>query len=195
MLKLLDLQPTKRWNLLPAAPPALLTAASENPHLVQVLYNRGLTSAAEMRAFLTQSDVVRANPNRLRDMDVAVVRILIAIARSETICVYGDFDADGVTSTALMVTALQAAGARVGPYIPGRVDEGYGLNVDAISRIAQKATLIVTVDCGMRSTREVEHANALGVDVIITDHHTVGSELPPALAVINPRRCRLPQSL
>jgi single-stranded-DNA-specific exonuclease len=187
-----NLLPTKHWKLLPAAPPALIASVSEHPLLVQVLYNRGLASAGEIHAFLTQSDIVRANPNRLRDMDVAVTRILQAIARQEVICVYGDFDADGVTSTALMVTALQAAGGRVGPYIPDRVDEGYGLNVDAITRIAQQAQLIVTVDCGMRSTAEVEHANALGVDVIITDHHTVGAHLPPALAVINPRRSDCP---
>ncbi len=128
------------------------------------------------------------DPHRLRDVDVAVARIVQAIDRGEPICVYGDFDADGVTSTALMVTALQAAGGNVGPYIPDRVDEGYGLNVDAIERIAGKATLIVTVDCGMRSIVEVERANALGVDVIITDHHTVGGVLPPALAVVNPQR-------
>ena len=187
-----SLLPTKHWNMLPAASPALLASVPEHPLLVQVLYNRGLVSAAEMRAFLTQNDVVRANPNRLRDMDIAVARILKAIGGKEVICVYGDFDADGVTATALMVTALQAAGAQVGPYIPDRVDEGYGLNVGAIETIAQKATLIVTVDCGMRSTAEVARANALGVDVIITDHHSVGAFLPPALAVINPRRSDCP---
>lgn len=186
------LLPAKKWNLLPTASDALLAAVPEHPLLTQVLFNRGLTTPAEMRAFLTQSDIVRTNPNRLRDMDVAVARILQAIARREVICVYGDFDADGVTSTALMVTALQAAGAQVGPYIPDRVDEGYGLNVDAIERIAARAQLIVTVDCGMRSIAEVERANALGVDVIITDHHTVGALLPPALAVINPRRSDCP---
>ena len=89
-------------------------------------------------------------------------------------------------ATVLLVTALQAAGGHVGPYIPDRVDEGYGLNMDAIDRIAQQARLLVTVDCGIRSVAEVAHANARGLEVIVTDHHTVGPELPPALAVINP---------
>ncbi|MCB0185817.1 MAG: single-stranded-DNA-specific exonuclease RecJ, partial [Caldilineaceae bacterium] len=107
---------------------------------------------------------------------------------------YGDFDADGVTATALLVSALQAAGGRVGPYIPDRVDEGYGLNLEAIERIAQQATLLVTVDCGMRSVAEVALAKTLGLDVIITDHHSVGPVLPPALAVINPRRKDCPSN-
>jgi single-stranded-DNA-specific exonuclease len=93
-----------------------------------------------------------------------------------------------VTSTALLVHALQAAGGQVGPYIPDRVDEGYGLNVEAIDHIAHKASLMITVDCGIRAVDEVAHAQAQGLDVIITDHHSVGPVLPQALAVINPRR-------
>ncbi|MCB0161332.1 MAG: single-stranded-DNA-specific exonuclease RecJ, partial [Caldilineaceae bacterium] len=115
-----------------------------------------------------------------------------AIETGEIICVYGDFDADGVTATALLVNALQAAGARVGSYIPDRVDEGYGLNLDAITRIARQATVLVTVDCGIRSVAEVRHARDLGLDVIVTDHHSVGAHLPPGLAVINPRRADCP---
>jgi single-stranded-DNA-specific exonuclease len=141
-----------------------------------------------MRDFLDTNQIELVDPYRLRDMTAAVERILHAIRQREVICVYGDFDADGVTATALLVTALQSAGARVGSYIPDRVDEGYGLHVDAIERIARTAQLIVTVDCGMRSSTEVRRAMDLGLDVIITDHHTVGPELPPALAVINPRR-------
>ena len=137
---------------------------------------------------MTRSDAVRENPYKLKDMVPAVNRILQAIKQEEVICVYGDFDADGVSSTALLVTALQLAGGRVGPYIPDRVDEGYGLNMDALTRVAQKAQLMITVDCGIRSVAEVRHAMQHGMDVIVTDHHSVGSELPPALAVINPRR-------
>jgi single-stranded-DNA-specific exonuclease len=122
-------------------------------------------------------------------MDRAVERILQALQKGEIICVYGDFDADGVTSTTLLVEALQAAGGRVGAYIPDRVDEGYGLNVQSITeRIAGKAQLIITVDCGIRSTEEVAAAVGIGLDVIVTDHHSVGRDLPPALAVINPQR-------
>ncbi len=165
-----------------------MESVPEHQLLVQVLYNRGLNSAAEINAFLRGIDAVQENPYKLRDMTPAVARIVEAIDRGETICVYGDFDADGVTATALLVTALQAAGGRVGPYIPDRVDEGYGLNLDAIERIAQQAKLIITVDCGIRSLREVARAVELGLDVIVTDHHSVGPTLPGALAVVNPRR-------
>ena len=125
---------------------------------------------------------------KLRDMTQAVRRILKALQKQETICVYGDFDVDGVASTALLVIALQALGGHVGPYIPDRVDEGYGLNVDAVLRIAGQAQLLITVDCGIRSLYEVACAVEHHLDVIVTDHHSVGKELPPALAVINPRR-------
>lgn len=179
---------TKNWAIYDPAPLALLEAIPEHSLLVQVLYNRGLRSAAEVSAFLTGNDAVRENPYKLRDMVPAVQRLLRAIEKNETICVYGDFDADGVSSTALLVSALQAAGGRVGPYIPDRVDEGYGLNLEAIERIATQAKVLVTVDCGIRSVAEVSRAMALGMDVIVTDHHTVGATLPPALAVINPRR-------
>jgi single-stranded-DNA-specific exonuclease len=179
---------TKRWTILPAAPDAFLSAVPEHPLLAQVLYNRGLTTPAAAQRFLATQDVTVDNPYRLRDMTPAVQRILHAIQRGETICVYGDFDVDGVSATALLVSALQVAGARVGPYIPNRVDEGYGLNLDAIGRIAQTAQVLVTVDCGIRSVAEVAYARQVGLDVIVTDHHTVGRELPPALAVINPRR-------
>lgn len=158
----------------------------EHPLLVQVLYHRGLTSA--IAAFLAGRRAVRENPYRLRDMAVAVTRILRAIEVGETICVYSDFDADGVTATTLLVSTLRIAGAHVGSYIPDRVDEGYGLNVEAIEHIAGQAKLIITVDCGMRSVAQVQRACALGLDVIITDHHSLGSEMPPALALINPRR-------
>lgn len=179
---------THRWRISPPAPDSFLSQVPEHPLLVQVLYNRGLRTPAEIKSFLEGSDAVRENPYRLRDMAPAVTRILSAIEAGEIICVYGDFDADGVTATALMTAALQAAGGKVGPYIPDRVDEGYGLNLDAVERIAQKAKLMITVDCGIRSVAEVERATALGMDVIVTDHHSVGAVLPSALAVINPRR-------
>ncbi len=179
---------TKTWVVAPPAPPDLIAAVPEHPLLVQILFNRGLRTASEMSAFLNHTDAIKENPYRLRDMAEAVTRLVRAIEKGEVICVYGDFDADGVSATALLVTALQAAGGRVGPYIPDRVDEGYGLNVDAIERVASQAQLMVTVDCGIRSVAEVQLANQLGLDVIITDHHSVGPTLPPALAVINPRR-------
>jgi single-stranded-DNA-specific exonuclease len=180
---------SKRWQHYPAAPEHFLSAASEHPVLMQILYNRGVRDASAIRDFLNGEDAVLENPYRLVDMDKAVLRILQAIQTREVICVYGDFDADGVTATALLVEALQAAGGRVGAYIPDRVDEGYGLNVASIQeRIIGKATLLITVDCGIRSVAEVNAAVAMGLDVIITDHHSVGPELPLARAVINPQR-------
>ena len=170
---------------MPNCPRSLTQQALE---LMDVPVSRGLRSSAEVKAFLAGIDAVRENPYKLRDMTPAVSRIIRAIERGETICVYGDFDADGVTATALLVTALQAAGGRVGPYIPDRVDEGYGLNLDALERIATRAQLVITVDCGIRSIVEVARAVQLGLDVIVTDHHSVGPQLPAALAVINPRR-------
>ena len=178
----------KRWTIYPPAPGEFLRENAEHPLLLQVLYNRGLRTPRQVRNFLTGEDAVLENPFRLCDMENAAARILSAIRREETICVYGDFDADGVCATALLVSALQCIGGRVGPYIPDRVDEGYGLNLDALSAIAAKAKLLITVDCGIRSVAEVAHARALGMDVIITDHHSIGPVLPPALAVINPRR-------
>jgi len=129
------------------------------------------------------------NPFRLKGMHRAVDRIRHAIRRQEPIVVYGDFDADGVTASALLVSVLRALGARVRVYIPHRVDEGYGLNANAVRKVsAAGARLLITVDCGIRSIREVQYAQSLGMDVIVTDHHSIGPELPPALAVINPRR-------
>lgn len=179
---------TKNWIVLEPAPEAFLRSLPEHRLLMQVLYNRGMRSADEVAAFLAADDAVVENPYRLRDMTAAVERLLCAIESGETLCVYGDFDADGVCATALLVSALQSAGARVGAYIPNRVDEGYGLNQDAIAMIAQKAQVLITVDCGIRSVNEVEYAISLGMDVIVTDHHTIGAKLPPAVAVINPRR-------
>lgn len=182
----------KNWRLYDPAPEDYLRGIAELPLLLQVLYNRGLRQGDEIRDFLGRDDAVVENPYRLPDMEAAVARLLAAIERKETICVYGDFDADGVAATALLVSALQLAGGRVGPYIPDRVDEGYGLNLDAIESIASKAQLMVTVDCGIRSVAEIAYARRLGLDVVVTDHHSIGPELPPALAVINPRRAGSP---
>ncbi len=180
------------WLIQEAAPQSFIECLPEHPLLMQVLYNRGMRDADEARSFLEGNDVVIENPFRMVDMTPAVNRIVRAIEAKEVICVYGDFDADGVTATALLTSALQAAGAQAGPYIPDRVDEGYGLNLDAIERISAKANLVITVDCGIRSLAEVELAKSLGLDVIITDHHSVGPELPRALAVVNPRRADCP---
>lgn len=163
-----------------------------HPVLAQILYNRGFTEPAQAELFL-RGETPPGDPFRMRGMAQAVGRTRRAIKRREPIVVYGDFDADGVTSTVLLVTVLRALGAVVAPYIPHRVDEGYGLNDAALRGLARKGVkLVITVDCGIRSIREVEVGAQAGLDMIITDHHSVGTEVPDALAVINPKQsdCR-----
>jgi len=184
----------ERWQLLPLAPEAHLARFPHlSPLLVQLLYNRGITAPAEVEAFLA-GEFEEDNPFRLKGMREAVTRIRKAIRAGEPIVVYGDFDADGVTATALLVQTLASLGAaKVEPYIPNRIEEGYGLNCDALRRLAsQGAKLIVTVDCGIRSIEEVSYGNRLGLDIIITDHHSVPERLPPALAIINPKQADCP---
>ncbi len=165
--------------------------------LAQVLYNRGLTTLPEVQAFLDGRYLPETDPFLLPDMDTAVERIARAIRDGESIVIYGDFDADGVTSAVLLTQALRGLGAErknVRPYIPDRVDEGYGLNFDALTRIKEEfgADLVITVDCGIRSVQEVQHGRDIGLDVIITDHHSIGPHLPPANAIINPKRADSP---
>ncbi|MFZ1629135.1 MAG: single-stranded-DNA-specific exonuclease RecJ [Anaerolineae bacterium] len=183
----------KIWKIAEPAPPAFLAQA---PHLhrilAQILFNRGLRDPAAIESFLQGITLVK-NPYNLKGLPEAVTRIRRALRQGERIAVYGDFDADGVTATTLLVQTLRACGGQVEPYIPHRVDEGYGLNNRALTFLRQQGfALVITVDCGIRSVAEAEHARALGLDLIITDHHHVGAELPDALAVINPRQpgCR-----
>lgn len=182
-----------RWHVKPTLPHALRQAFQHvHPVLLQVLYNRGLSDAATMQAFLEGHYLESRDPYLLPDMEQAVARIVRAMDEDQQIVIYGDFDADGVTSTVLLTQALRGFGlerSQVIPYIPDRVDEGYGLNVDALTRLREKgADLVITVDCGVRSIAEVDHANEIGLDIIVTDHHSVGSRLPAASAVINPKR-------
>ena len=165
---------SKRWDISPPVPRRQLDRLSQlHPLLVQILFNRGVTDPEEADAFLNG----RArfdDPFRMQGIPEAVARIRAAIRSGEPIVVYGDFDADGVTSTALLVQALTALGAHVSPYIPHRVDEGYGLHNDALDKIAAAgARLVITVDCGIRSPVEVAHGQALGLDMIVTDHHSI----------------------
>lgn len=163
-----------------------------HPVLRRILYNRGLTQPGEIQSFLANHYLQSRDPFRLADMERAVARIDRGLQDGEMIVVYGDFDADGVTSTVLLTETLRAMTddrRLIVPYIPDRVDEGYGLNLEALTTLRRKgASLIISVDCGVRSPVEVAHAAAIGLDMIITDHHSLGRELPPALAVINPKR-------
>ncbi len=185
-----------RWHVAPEIRPPtrpLRTAGDAvRPVLRQILYNRGLQNPADIQAFLSNHYLLTRDPYRLADMDQAVDRIARAIRTGETIVIYGDFDADGVTATVLLTEALRAMAddrRLIVPYIPDRVDEGYGLNLEALTTLRQKgANLVISVDCGIRSPVEAAHAQAIGLDMIITDHHSLGRALPPAVAVINPKR-------
>ncbi|MCB9078433.1 MAG: single-stranded-DNA-specific exonuclease RecJ [Anaerolineaceae bacterium] len=181
--------PSKRWEVSPRAPAAHFTKFSDLPPLiVQILYNRGITTPEDVHNFLTHR-WTDDDPFALRGMAPAVERLRRAIAQHESIAVYGDYDADGVTATALMMHVLTALGANAQAYIPNRFEEGYGLNNEALAELAGRGVkVVVTVDCGIRSVREVAYGNSLGLDLIITDHHTVGEQLPPALAAINPKQ-------
>jgi len=181
--------PAKRWAICPPAPADHIRRFNYLPPLVvQLLYNRGLTSREEIDDFMA-CRIRDDNPFALAGMNEAVARIRLAIKREEKIAIYGDFDADGVTATALLVETLCALGGQAQPYIPDRVDEGYGINCGALKRLADEGvTLVVTVDCGIRSVEEIAYGRRLGLDIIVTDHHSVGHTLPPAVACINPRR-------
>ncbi|HVU13770.1 MAG TPA: single-stranded-DNA-specific exonuclease RecJ [Phototrophicaceae bacterium] len=183
----------KHWLITPAVEADILRRyRGMSLVLAQVLYNRGLTEPGEAYNFLNADDPVSGGLLRIKgkkpSIDKAVSRIRRAIKQKELIVVYGDFDADGVTSTVLLVQALKALGANVHAYIPHRVDEGYGLNSEALLKLARKGVkLVITVDCGIRSVEDVEDGKSYGLDIIITDHHSVGADIPDALAVINPK--------
>ena len=154
----------------------------------QILYNRGIQSKDEVEFFINGTLENLMNPSDLSDVDKGVERILKAKGNNETIWIYGDYDVDGITSTSLCYLALKELEINVKYYIPLR-DEGYGLNKDALNYIKEEGgNLIITVDCGISSISEVEHCNALGMDMIITDHHEINNELPTAHAIINPKR-------
>ena len=237
-----------KWVLAPAAPAELAGSFGVLPIVAQIMYSRGLASPTAVHEFL-HPELAEHDPFRLQGMTQAVARIRRALSQQEPIAVYGDYDVDGVTATALLVHVLRALGGEAFPYIPHRVEEGYGLNLEAIQRLHTKviemrwqssgipslhaqstadlgpsaleelglsataelglealaaraledaakvrrafgmgAGLLLTVDCGIRSVREVAYARELGLDVIITDHHGVGPELPQANAIINPKQ-------
>lgn len=180
----------KRWLIAPKLLSEQLSQYKQmSPVLAQVLFNRGFETPQDAYRFLyTKNDDATSKPFAMRGMQKAVGRIRQAIKKREPIVVYGDFDADGVTSTTLLVQALRRLNAKVRPYIPHRVDEGYGLNIEALTKLAKQGVkLIITVDCGIRSVEEIEAGKQAGLDIIVTDHHSIGPEVPNAYAVINPK--------
>jgi single-stranded-DNA-specific exonuclease len=179
---------SKRWQVRTPVSQHQLARFPDLPLLVvQLLHNRKIDDPARAQEFLA-GRAVMDSPFKLKGMTDAVKRLRTAVRQGERIAIYGDFDADGVTATVLLVEVLSAMGAQVQPYIPHRVDEGYGLNLGALRHLyRQSVRVVVTVDCGIRSIDEVEQASQ-GLDLIVTDHHSVGEDLPPALATINPKQ-------
>ena len=179
-----------RWQIQTTLTPAADQALEKFPPVLrQLLYNRGYATDAEARAFLKATPAHSMSPWALKDMDITIPRILKAIEQKEKIIIYGDYDVDGITSSALLVQTLHALNADVDAYIPNRFDEGYGLNTTALDQFsADGVDLVITVDCGIRSLDEVAHARDLGLALVITDHHHPGKILPDALAVIDPKR-------
>ncbi len=181
---------TKRWLI-----PQVLSAKAQTdlqafpPILRQLLYNRGYADDASARAFLRAEPRGNTSPFQMIGMQAAVGRLLDALDHQEQVVIYGDYDVDGVTATVLLVQTLQALGIKAHGYIPHRFDEGYGLNNEALSTLKQDGvSLVITVDCGIRSLDEAAHAREIGLDLIISDHHQPSDSIPPAFAVINPKQ-------
>ncbi len=179
-----------RWYVLPPAPDSYLANASGLPPLIaQLLYNRGLVEPSQVDSFLAVDTRLQGDPFRLPDMHQAVGRVYRALLSGEKIAIYGDFDADGISATALLVQGLARLGGKVTPYIPHRLTEGYGLKTAALEKLYhQGISLVISVDCGITAVTEVKRARRMGLDVIITDHHTPLDTVPPATAIINPKR-------
>jgi single-stranded-DNA-specific exonuclease len=181
----------KRWQTMPHQPEAVAEVSARHglPRLVaRVLLNRGLAEPEDILAFLAPTLERLASPFGLADLDTACARLGRAVRRAEPVAVYGDYDADGLTATGLLVQFLGELGLAAPAHIPDRLREGYGLRVPALQDLASRARLLVTVDCGISDAREVAWAKEQGLEVIVTDHHEIPPELPPALAVVNPKR-------
>jgi single-stranded-DNA-specific exonuclease len=182
----------KRWNMVASDEGQVQQLAKESALpllLCRILLNRGIATPEAANRFLSSSLSHIHDPFLLKDMDKAVQRLCSALIGREKICVYGDYDVDGVTSVVALVEFLTALEGDCFYYIPKRIEEGYGLNTTGISEAAaQGARVIITADCGITSHKEADFCASLGIDLIITDHHTPLSDIPRACAVINPLR-------
>ena len=187
----------KNWKV-PSVPPIVprsLEKAVGSKLLAALLHLRGLGGLDDAESFLLGGMETLHDPFELEDILPAIQRITQAIATREHVAVYGDYDVDGITSACLLTNYLQSRGLTCETYIPDRLSEGYGLNTGALDSLAAMGvTLVITVDCGVTSLEETAYADTLGIDMIITDHHECRSELPDAVAVVDPKRpdCRYP---
>jgi single-stranded-DNA-specific exonuclease len=188
------IEPRFRWRLPdPIVPTAPFLAAARtagfSERVAIMLASRGVGDAAAIEAFIAPPEAGLHDPALLPDADRLVVRLERARATHEPVQVFGDFDADGLTGLAIMVRALRAFGLDVEPYVPSRLDEGHGLSLRAVDAAERDGrTLIVTVDTGSTSGPEIAAAGRRGIDVIVTDHHRLPAQLPPAAAIVNPHR-------
>jgi single-stranded-DNA-specific exonuclease len=181
----------KRWIIPPHITGEADSALEKFPPVLrQILFNRGFATYEESKNFLNGKPNIDTNPFQMTGMQTAVDRIQFAIKNNEPIAIYGDYDVDGVTATALLVDALRRLDANVEGYIPNRFEEGYGLNPNALDDLKSRGVkLVISVDCGIRSPNEALHAKNIGLDLIISDHHHPdGENLPEAFAVINPKQ-------
>jgi len=184
--------PSKVWKTAAcdeAAAAALARTLAIPDPAARVLVARGFTDATAAERFLSPRLSELGDPFLLPGLATAIARTWQAIERGELIAIYGDYDVDGITSTALMIQVLTRLGAKVQPFLPHRIDEGYGLSMDGIRRCIEELSprLIITVDCGTGSVEPVKTAGGQGIDVIVTDHHTPAGEVAPAVAVVNPK--------
>jgi len=181
----------KRWHISTSITPQANEALSAfSPVIRQILFNRGYATDATARSYLRAEADFDPSPFQMTGIQATVERVRYALDHHEPIAIYGDYDVDGVTATALLVQALRALGGNVCGQIPNRFDEGYGLNNEALSNLqGDGVKLVVSVDCGIRSPDEAAHARAIGLDLIISDHHQPAEgDLPPAFAVVNPKQ-------
>jgi single-stranded-DNA-specific exonuclease len=183
---------SKRWRVKPLQPERakeMGRALGISPVTAQCLINRGVDTPDAAQRFLTHDPSVLHDPFLMRDMDQAAQRLATAVRQKERVLIYGDYDVDGTSASAFLARLLSKLGVDVSHFVPHREEDGYGLHNSGIDAAAQLgATLLVTVDCGVSGVKEVAHARSQGLDVIITDHHEPGPELPAAVAVLNPKR-------
>jgi single-stranded-DNA-specific exonuclease len=181
----------KTWHLLAHDRTAIETLAAAlnlSPIVAQVLLNRGLDQPQMARRFLESPLSGLHPPDLLPGVAEAADRLHAAVRQGRRICVYGDYDVDGITGTAILWQGLRLLGATADFYVPNRLDEGYGLNTEALRQIAQSgASVVITVDCGIGSREEAEEARRLGLELLVTDHHEVPEHLPDAAVVVHPR--------
>ncbi len=187
----------KQWRVKPfdaEKAKALTEQLGLLPLTARLLCTRGQDNCSSAKAFINCNLGCRYDPFLLKDMDKAVARIKNAIKNKERVCIYGDYDVDGVTATTILYIYLTERGVPCDYFIPGRLEDGYGLNKKAISALSGKTDLIITVDTGITAVEETEYANSLGIDMVITDHHSCREVLPNACAVVDPHRpdCNYP---